>query len=228
MKNIQISLETDWLMNHLIISAMRYDASRSSYIVSDLIDIAGIIHKNRDKFDEDRVKWLVRDLRETASNRLGYLKNVQCNNNYNDRIVYDAYTLIAKHLQDNPDIRFCDYDWEVDCISGKINTYKRNEPLYKFGDGNYVQPLYDCDISTIVTAANIIDKSCHCIVVSEYQGKTSEDLCFPSVCHGYVFNQDGKPAEDYTYNIQYKLVDSPHTWVVKKFITSIKSTNNDV
>lgn len=228
MNQNKISIDPDWLMNHLIISAMRYDASRSSYIVSDLVDIASLIHNNRDKFNQDRIQWLARDLRSIASDRLNWLQNVTCDGVGNDRIVYDAYTLIAKHLQKNPDIRFCDYDWEVDCVSGKIDKLKREEPLYPYGDKKYVQPLYDCDISTIVTAANIIDKSCHCIVITEYQSKTQEALCFPSVCHDQILDTAGRPVGDYCYNIQYKLVNSPRTWVAKQFIMSIKNINKYV
>lgn len=219
-----ITLDTDWLMNHLIISAMRYDASRSSYIVSDLIDIAQLIHRNRDKFNADRVKWLARDLREQATHRLQWLKNVICNNDSNDRIVSDAYTLIAKHLQAHPEIRFCHYDWEVDCVSGKVYANKRETPLMTNG-GFHTQTLYDHDIATIVDAANIIDESCHRIVVAEYEGKEKETLCFPSIWAKQIYNEEKHICEDYTYEMQWKPVDRPHVYVAHEYITEIKDAD---
>lgn len=208
-------------MKHLIISAMRYDASRSSYIVSDLIDIAQLIHRNRDKFDADRVAWLARDLREQASDRLRWLSNVNADNTFNDRIVHDAYTLIAKHLQTNPDMRFCDYDWEVDCVSGKVYADKRDAPLMTNG-GYHTQTLYDCDIATIVDAANLIDESCHRTVVSEYQGKREEKRCFPSILAEQIYNEEKHICEDYTYSTQWKPADRPHVWVAEEYIEEIK------
>lgn len=223
-KTNQICLDADWMMNHLIISAMRYDASRSSYIVSDLTDIALLIHRNRDKFNADRVAWLVRDLRETASHRLAWLKNVHVENEFNDRNEYDAYTRIAQHLENTP-IRFCDWDWEVDCISGKVTATGRVEPLTS-ASGNYIQTLYDCDIATIVTAANIIDTSRHCIVVSEYEGKSKETLCFPSICAEQILDANDRPTGDYSYRTQYKPADRPNVWLCDEYIKQVKPVNS--
>lgn len=218
-----ITLDADFLMKHLIISAMRYDASRSSYIVSDLIDIAKLIHNNRDKFNSDRVAWLARDLREQASDRLRWLSNVNADNTFNDRIVTDAYTLIAKHLQANPDMRFCDYDWEVDCVSGEVYADKRETPLVTNG-GHHTQTLYDCDISTIADAANIIDTDCHRIVVSEYEGEVKETLCFPSVLAEQIWNEERRVCEDYSYKMQWKPVDRPHVYLIDEYIKEVKET----
>lgn len=223
-KTNEICLDADWLMNHLIISAMRYDASRSSYIVSDLTDIALLIHRNRDKFNKDRVEWLVRDLREQASHRLAWLKNVHVENDSNDRNNHDAYTLIARHLQDNPEMRFCDWDWKVDCMSGLVISNKRETPLMT-NSGYHTQTLCDGDIATIVTAANILDTSRHCIVVSEYEGKREETLCFPSICAEQILDANGRPTGDYSYRTCYRPVDRPHVWLCEEYIKEIKQTN---
>lgn len=224
MKTTDITLNADWLMGHLIISAMRYDASRSSYVVSDLTDIALLIHRNRDKFNPDRVEWLARDLRETASHRLDWLMNVHIDNYSNDRNRHDAYTLIAQYLEEYPDIRFCDYDWEVDCISGEVHPDKRKEPLMTSG-GNYIQTLCDYDIATIVIAANILDTSRHCIVVSEYEGRRGETLCFPSICAEQILDDNGRPTGDYSYHTQYKPVDRPNVWLCDEYIKQVKPVN---
>lgn len=211
MKN-RISLDADWLMEYLIIGAMRYGATHR------LVDIAKLIHNNRSKFNANRVSWLARDMREQATHRLQWLDNVLCKNDFNDRIVYDGYTAIAKHLQANTDMRFCDYDWEVDCISGKVYADKRESPLYLHGNTEYLQTLYDCDIATIVNAANIIDKSCHRIVVTEYEGKAGETLCFPSISVEQILNDKGRPTGDYTYKSQWKPLDRPHAYVPKEYV----------
>ena len=219
-----IILDTDWLMKKLIISAMRYDAYRSSYVVSDLTDIALLIHRNRDKFNADRVEWLARDLRETASQRLAWLANVNVEDEFNDRNKHDAYNLIAQHLEKNTDMRFCDYDWEVDCLSGDLIAHPREEPLTTFS-GNYLQSLYDCDIATIVTAANILDTSRHCIVASEYEGRRGETLCFTAICAEQILDANDRPTGDYSYRTQYKPVDRPNVWLCDEYIKQVKLVN---
>lgn len=119
---IKISAET--LLDELLWYATRYCIGRRSYVTGNAEDYWRIIHHNRDKFSAERLKFFARDIRVYISDAVGFYSNVQVDNAYNDRIVYDAYTLLAKHLADEKEMPR-NRRYVVDCISGDIQTESR-------------------------------------------------------------------------------------------------------
>lgn len=119
---IKISAET--LLDELLWPATRYCIGRRSYVTGNAEDYCRIIHHYRDKFSAERLKFFARDIRSYISNAVGFYSNVQVDNAYNDRIVYDAYTLLAKHLVDEKEMPR-DRRYVVDCISGGIQAESR-------------------------------------------------------------------------------------------------------
>lgn len=206
MKNKKITLDADWLINNCLCWAMRYCMYRSSYASSDTLEMAQLINANRDKFNENKINIIIRDLRNCANERLEYLDNVELENRLDAPLV--AYQLIAKELAENPDIRFCDYDWDVDCYTGEIKRTKREKPLLLNDDPDYPERLHDCDIDSVVKAIAILDKENRYIVKTKFNGKKAETICFKSF-GTYMLDKGG--VEE--WKLKYVPVDRPHVWI---------------
>lgn len=214
MKNNEIKLDADWLMNNCLCWAMRYCMYRSSYATSDTLEMAELINKNRDKFNENKINVILRDLRNCANERLGYLDNVELDNYLDAPLV--AYHLIAKELAENPDIRFCDYDWKVDCFTGVVERTKRGKPLLLNGITDSTQRLYDCDIDSVVNAIAILDQNNRYIVKTEYNGNKAETLCI-ALYDAESLDRGGEEK----WKLCYKPLDRPHVSIVDECITDV-------
>lgn len=219
MKNKKITLDADWLMNNCLCWAMRYCMYRSSYATSDVIDMAQLINANRDKFNENKINIVIRDLRNCANERLEYLDNVKLENRLDAPLV--AYQLIAKELVLNPNIRFCDYDWFVDCFTGNVDIAMRDKPLLLNGITDCTQRLYDCDIDTVVKAIAILDKDNRYIVKTEYNGNKAETLCLR------LYETTWLEKDIEKWKLCHKPLDRPHVSIVDDCITEVIPTSFD-
>lgn len=167
MKN-SITLNADTLLDEFMWQATRYCIGRHSYVSSYAEDYWRIIRKNWNKFNYDRLKFFARDIRAEVSAVVGCYSNIQLLNAYNDRIVYDAYTLLAKHLLGVQEIPY-NKAYIVDCVSGEIteivsagfNCFKPNE--------------YEHDLLPWIRLANCIDRKYE--VTCEKDGKIEKAIC---------------------------------------------------
>lgn len=219
MKSKKITLDADWLMNNCLCWAMRYCMYRSSYATSDVIDMAQLINANRDKFNENKIGIIIRDLRNCANERLEYLENVELENSLDAPLV--AYQLIAKELAENPGIRFCDHDWQVNCFTGELKRTKREKPLMIYQGSDYPKRLYDCDIETVLKAIAILDKDNRWLVKTEYQVKEAENLCVK--LYNTIFLDNGVEK----WKTCYKPLNRPQVSIVDECITEVTPISFD-
>lgn len=215
MKNNEITIDADWLINSCLCWAMRYCMYRSSYATSDTLEMAQLINANRDKFNENKINIIIRDLRNCANERLEFLDNVELDNRLDYPFV--AYQLIAKELAENPDIRFCDYDWYVDCFTGETKRTKRDKPLMIYQGADCPMRLYDCDIDIVAIAIGILDKDNRWLVRTEYQGKKNTTTCFR--LYGTSLLDKGGVEK---WELKYIPLNKPQSWIANEYITEVE------
>ena len=197
-----ISLSPDFVLNELIWQATRYISTRSTYVTSYAVDYAALIINNRDKFNSDRLAFFGRDVRMSSSDRVNWKRNVTVNNSSNDVNNYDAYTLIAGHLEKNKDMAFADFDWVVDCLSGEVKAYKRESPQKSYTD--IVEELYDMDMPALIKLANAIDESKHVLVtIDGGTGRKIKEVCVPVPLATQVYDNEKHTTVGYSYSTGY-------------------------
>lgn len=159
------------LLDQMFWCATRYCIGRKSYVCSYAEDYWHVIRRNRDKFNPNQLKFFARDIRAYISDVVGHYSNVRVENAYNDRIVYDAYTLLAKHLASEKEIPR-DRRYVVDCISGDIQTESR-EPERIF---SLFKPE-ECEYYLLpwVRLANCLDRQYE--VTCKNAGKVDKAIC---------------------------------------------------
>lgn len=167
--NNSITLNADTLLDKLMWPATRYCIGRHSYVSSYAEDYWQIIRKNWDKFNYDRLKFFARDIRAEVSHDIGFFSNIMVNNAYNDRIVYDAYTLLAKLWPRYNDVP-ADKTVIVDCISGEITEVREGA-----GFNIFVPSDYAVDYLPWIRLANCIDRQYE--VDYEVNGRIDKEIC---------------------------------------------------
>lgn len=190
-KEITLNVES---FDNLLWCATRYCIGRHSYVSTYAEDFWRIINANRGKFNPNRLKFFARDVRTEVSCVVNYHGNVQVENVYNDRIVYDAYTLLARlpHIQK-------DVEYTVDCISGEITEepYKTNGLQTHFNLSEWA-----CDLLPWVRLANCIDRQFE--VTCEYDGKVETAICIqdPDGTYICVENWRRQPIKEYIKEVK--------------------------
>lgn len=166
-----IKISADTLLDQLLWCATRYCIGRSSYVTTYAEDFWQIICHNRAKFNPERLKFFARDIRAYVSDAVGGYSNMRVENAYNDRIVYDAYSLIAKHL-DGVTEAPSDKKYTVDCISGEVTE----KPYTPNGYPMYFNPVdHGYELLPWVRLANCIDRQYE--VICENGDKTEKAIC---------------------------------------------------
>lgn len=215
----KIELDADWLLDNCLVWAARYCASRSSYAISYLSDYVTLINKNREKFNPNRVQHLASDLRRIASERLSFYKNVKVENYYNSCNTYEAYYLIGEYLANHPDMRFCDYNWNVDCVTGQIDIEKRDEPLLDFT--GRIKSLYDMDIDIVSRAAAMLSNSQHFKVTTRYNGKEEWTIAAKHISAEQIYDKVKHETIDFKYRVVYISLNRADSYITPKYITEI-------
>ncbi len=195
MKN-SITLNADTLLDELMWQATRYCIGRHSYVSSYAEDYWQIIRKNFDKFNYNRLKFFARDIRSEVSTVVGYHSNIQILNAYNDRIVYDAYTLLAKHLSGVQEIPY-NKTYIVDCVSGKITEIE--EPA---GFNRFKPSESEHDLLPWIRLANCIDRQYE--VTCEKDGKIEKAICIqdPDGTYTCVENWNRSPIPEFIKEVK--------------------------
>lgn len=124
-----VTIDPRTLLNEIIWPATRYCVPRHTYVCSYARVYWDIIRHNRDKFDEVRLQFYARDIKERIAETMCFWRNVECENWSNDRIEYDPYFLLTRYLYYTPNCVFEQTDFEIDCITGQVKTFPRRKPL---------------------------------------------------------------------------------------------------
>lgn len=200
MKN-SISIGADMLLDQLIWCATRYCIGRSSYVTTYAEDYWRVIHRNRNKFNPDRLKFFARDIRAYVSDVVGGYSNVRVENAYNDRIVYDAYTLLTKHLGAVAEVPR-DKRYVVDCLSGEV----AEEPYMVSNHGIYFNPTnHAYDLLPWVRFANCIDHQYE--VTCEKDGKIEKAVCIQDPDGTYTCVDNWRRAANARYIKDIKTIE---------------------
>lgn len=222
--NPTVTVPADFMLDKLIWNATRYIYTRSSYATSYALDYAALIYDNLTMFNPDRLAFFARDVREGISHRVCWKKNVTVEGEYNDRNRFDAYTLIGQYLENRPDIRFCQYDWVVDCINGTVDVMSRDVWATRYD--NTPETLQDHDIGAFQILANVCDRSKWVDVsVKCVDGKIREVVAVPFTNVEQIPDEKDRPTGEYSYHTCYKLLDSLKSggWVSPEYIINVRS-----
>lgn len=200
MKN-SISIGADMLLDQMIWCATRYCIGRKSYVCSYAEDYWHVIRRNRDKFNPDRLKFFARDIRAYVSDVVGGYSNVRVENAYNDRIVYDAYSLLAKHLYGFTEPPH-NTKYTLDCVSGEIvqEPFKPSAPPFYF---NPSEQQYD--LLPWVRLANCIDRQYE--VTCEKDGITEKAVCIQDPDGTYTCVNNWRRAANALYIKDIKTIE---------------------
>lgn len=115
--------------------------------------------------NEGRLKFYARDIRSEISNVLRWHSNMLIENAFNDRIVFDAYSLYLDYMRQHPDTDPTHTKFRIDCISGEVET----EPMGEGAHGSMTAFTYDTDLNCWVKLANCIDRQM--TITAEYNGE---------------------------------------------------------
>lgn len=190
------------LLDQMIWCATRYCIGRRSYVCSYAEDYWHVIRRNRDKFNPNQLKFFARDIRAYVSNVVGGYSNVRVENAYNDRIVYDAFTLLSRYLYGMVEAPH-DKKYTVDCESGKITegSYTPNGyPVYF----NPSEQQYD--LLPWVRLANCIDRQYE--VTCEKDGKIEKAVCIQDPDSTYTCVNNWSRAANSLYIKDIKPIES--------------------
>ena len=127
--NNQITIDAGFLLNHLMWNSTRYCVGRHSYVSMYAEDYWRIIRQNREKFNESRLRFFARDIKNEIADVMRYWDNVKTENTGNDRIKYDPHFLLCRYMYNHPECEFTKTDFEIDCIAGTVTASPRPEPI---------------------------------------------------------------------------------------------------
>jgi hypothetical protein len=159
----KVTLNADTLLE-LIWNATRYCIGRHSYASTFANDYWQLIRLNRDKMNENRLRFFARDIRSQISTCLQFGKGVHVKGSSNDRICYDAHSLICQWLMAHPDEAYIKGEFLVDCINGDV---KYNNVQDTVGT---LRRFPDIDLRIWARLADCIDRQQPIDV--KYDGKT--------------------------------------------------------
>lgn len=168
--NNVIKIGADILLNDMMFSATRYCIGRHSYVSTYAEDYWHIIHSNFDKFTYDRLKFFAKDIRANIANIMGSYYNIEIKNGYNDRIVYDPYTLLVEYLNNHPETSI-DVQFTIDCIAGKVEA---GTTQYQ-NVSTFFPKSWEIDLIPWIRLANCIDRQVE--VTCEKDGKAEKAIC---------------------------------------------------
>lgn len=178
-KNSPISLDPlEWL-DGLAIWAMRYCINRSTYANDTWKDILSIIEKNSETFRGNknllqRLKFFAGDIRSEISMSFGWNDGISIEGNSNSIIKTDAYSLITKFLEENPEYSWDCYNFKIDCVKDIVTPHKRKENRSKSSGTFCMYGDFPNDsFSGWIKLANSIDKR-NIITVSNGEIEESE------------------------------------------------------
>lgn len=140
----EIKIDASELLDAIIWPATRYCIGRHTYVSYYARDYWDIIRRNRKAFNEERLQFYARDIRDYIAQSMRWWKNVEVEGTGNDRIKYDPYFLLCRYLYEHPDCDFASTDFGINCMNGVVRAYKRETPLSESEMAYSKAP--DCDL----------------------------------------------------------------------------------
>jgi len=171
-------------------------------------DFWHIIQSNRDNLKQDRLEFLARDIRAEVSDRINRYSNISVNNAYNDRIKYDALTLLANYVRKHPEQIECETFYEIDCITGEVDTSSWAIESHRSSSLPFCVSN-EMDLSYWVLLANCIDRQYE--VSLNCNGNERKEIC---VKHPVIGGE-------------YTVVNNWSTCVCNQFIVNVKPLFKD-
>lgn len=157
MQDKPIKIDPSTLLNELMWPAARYCVGRHTYVSGYAETYWRLIQANRKAFDEDRLQFYARDIKDNIAKVMRWWKNIEIEGDGNDRIVYDPYFLLTRYMFENPQTDFASTDFVINCIHGVVKTYKRETPLTDSEMGFAKVP--DCDLEEWSKLASCISNA---------------------------------------------------------------------
>ena len=150
----------------------RYCIGRKSIAACCHADTIGkIIVDNPDVMSDGKLTFNANDIRDRITDCLNWKANVNIDGSPNGR---DVYSTFLYQLNDYHAVNMLSF--EFDACAMRIS---HTEPLtaqvlaWETPDSDYT------DLIPWVKLANWMDKTCHKRIVTEYNGKTEEFICYP-------------------------------------------------
>lgn len=202
-KGSNIVLSSDSLEDFIWMSYRYCIGRRTIASAMHAATIASVIKSNPNILSDERIRFMVNDIRDEVNSCLNWGDSFQLSSCYG----IDAFSpaLYKSNEVDNPN------DW-VYCIDGMGNV-RLEEPNGKKRD------IYDekySDLIPWVKLANLLDKSCHCIVTTEYNCMVEKTECFPyPLKFGNKYKQVWCSCKETNISI--------NKWICDEYITKIES-----
>lgn len=196
-------------------TSARYGIGRRTGVSLNAEMMWRYIRDNRDKLNQDRLLFFARDIRAYISDVVHWYRNCHVDNDSNDRINVDAYSLLVNYLEAHPEVDFKTNKFYIDCVSGEVSHEPRKEKPDEY------RSFPDCDLSEWIKLANCIDRL---LEVELSDGDKSETkICVEAPTHKY--DSDGKFMG--TDEMKLCNADNWRLWVPEEYIKSVKRINND-
>ena len=175
-----------------------------------------IIHRNREKFSQDRLAFLACDVRNYICDTLAWYDNIDIVNCGNDRIVADAYTLFAEYMVAHPDTDVMATHFTIDCQACRVTTkpYKPSKPRYDTNGEKVWQPTAKDPseelsfVRSYILFANCLDHQYRCELAKDSYREVCDIVSAPIYENGRwgfrwqkVDNWHLSPATEYVVSI---------------------------
>lgn len=151
-----ISIDPDILLDEILFCATRYCIGRHTYVSSYARTHWSVISKNRDKFNQERLRFFAQDILSNVSQQLHFFYNIFTERDDNCSVKNDAYTLLAGYMEKHPDTDLAATKFTIDCYSGEVFTDPLENP-----NGHRCFTAYDFDLPSWIKLAKFILGASH-------------------------------------------------------------------
>lgn len=202
--------------DNLLWPAYRYCIGRHSYANGYVSDYWSIIKRNRDKFSQDRLAFLARDVRNYICDTLAWHDNFELVNCGNDRIVSDAYTLFAEYMVAHPDTDVKATHFTIDCQACRVTTkpYEPTQPRYDTNGEKVWQPTAKDPseelsfVRDYILFANCLDSQYRCELAKD----SYREVCDVVLAPIYEYDRWG---------FRWQRVDNWHLSPASEYVVSV-------
>lgn len=164
-KKNQVTINADSLEDFIWMS-YRYCIGRKTIAAAMHADtIKNIIHKNPDCMSEERKAFMAKDIRSSINDILHWRDDVDIENFGK----YDVYTQLLLEVSNHDNANKLKFTIDTATRKVYVDEMDKEHEL----DYDYY------DLVRWTKLANYLDKDCHRIVVTEYEGKIEERVCYP-------------------------------------------------
>ena len=206
-KQFKVVVQDQMLFDDLIWMSVRYCVGRKTIAAATHArNLISIVHY----LPKDRREFLAMDIRREINSQLNWKKNLTVNDySYNPK--WDAYTLLCKYLESNPDINDYEYDFTIDVNTGDVTHIKREEALQ-----DHSKTLLDLsDYTPWIKLANYLDESSYFTIKAEMDGEKIE----MNDVFEYIDSYNGKIL--YTTKSQFEKNSYTTSYIAPEYIKEI-------